>query len=134
MRKGIITMAIASIATIALLVPASAASPRQERLDRERHEACDPSGRWELDLDREGSRIEVDYEVTSGPAGERWKVEIQHDGVKIFDGSRMTRLDDDDRPDFETDRSVKNHAGTDHFWASARNAVTGAVCRGGLSI
>ncbi|MGH2539833.1 MAG: hypothetical protein ACRDGK_04885, partial [Actinomycetota bacterium] len=85
-------------------------------------------------LDREGSRIEVDYEVTSKRAGQRWKVKIKHDGVTIFDGSRVTRLDDDDRPDFEIDRSVKNNAGTDHFWAVARNSVTGAVCRGGLSI
>jgi hypothetical protein len=133
MRTRLATMAVATIAVIALLVPAGIASARGGT-EREKHGSCDPAGRWELSLDKEAGKIEVDYEVTSRPAGQRWKVVIKHDGTKIFDGSKITRRDDDDRPDFEVDRRVDDHAGVDRFTTRARNTVTGALCTGSLSI
>jgi hypothetical protein len=137
MRTRIVTVAIAATAIFALLLPAGSASASASvrgGIERERHGGCDPRGHWELSLDKENGRIEVDYEVTSRRAGQRWKVVLRHDGVKFFDGVRVTRRDDDDRPDFEVERRVNDRAGTDRFKARARNTVTGAVCRGKLSI
>ena len=133
MRTRLAVMAVATFAAIALLVPAGVASARGGT-ERERQGTCDPRGRWELSLDKEGGKIEVDYEVTARRAGQRWKVVIKHEGTKIFDGSKITRRDDDDRPDFEIDRRVDDRSGVDGFRTRARNMVTGAVCTGSLSI
>jgi hypothetical protein len=132
MRKSVITTAIAFVATIALLIPAGAASAGG--VEKDRHGRCQPKGRWELSLDKEGGRIEVDLEVTSGPAGQRWKVVMRHDGAKFFDGSRVTRRDDDDRPDLEIERWVEDTVGWDRFRVKATNNATGARCIAKLAI
>ena len=62
MRKTIFTAAIAAVATIALLIPAGAATAGG--VEKEKHGQCTPKGRWELSLDKEAGRIEVDFEVT----------------------------------------------------------------------
>lgn len=139
MRKTIITMAVATVAALAMLVPAGLANADdgpdgRDRPDRQRHGQCDPRGRYELELDREDGRIEVDYEVTSRRAGQRWVITMKHDGVRFFHGSKVTRLDDDDRPDLEIDRKVANHSGRDRFRVRAVQPATGAVCRVSLSI
>lgn len=132
MRKTIITAAIAAVATIALLIPAGVAGAGG--VEKEKHGQCTPKGRWELSLDKEAGRIEVDFEVTARPAGQRWKVVMRHDGVKVFDGSKLARLDDDPRPDFEIERSVKDTVGWDRFLVTATNQVTGAHCVAKLKI
>ena len=132
MRKSFITSAIASVATIAMLIPTGAAGAGG--IEKEKHGRCTPKGRWELSLDKEGGRIEVDFEVTSRPAGHRWKVVMRHDGVTFFDGSKVTRLDDDDRPDFEIERWVKDTVGWDRFRVKATDQVTGARCIAKLKI
>jgi hypothetical protein len=132
MRKTIFTAAIAAVATIALLIPAGAATAGG--VEKEKHGQCTPKGRWELSLDKEAGRIEVDFEVTARPAGQRWKVVMRHDGVKFFDGTRVTRLDDDPRPDFEIERSVKDTVGWDRFRVKATNLATGAHCVAKLKI
>jgi hypothetical protein len=132
MRKTIITAAIAAVATIALLIPAGAAGAGG--VEKEKHGQCTPKGRWELSLDKEAGRIEADFEVTARPAGQRWKVVMRHDGVKVFDGSKVTGLDDDPRPDFEIERWVKDTVGWDRFRVTATNQVTGARCVAKLKI
>ncbi len=127
MARRIIGFALAGIAALALVVPGGAANAARGG-GVEKHGSCDGRGRWELDLERDNGRIEVDFEVTAAPAGQRWKIKIHHDGVKVFQGTRVTHLDDDDRPDLEVDRSVKDHIGLDRFTVRARNTVTGAFC------
>jgi hypothetical protein len=61
-------------------------------------------------------------------------ITMKHDGVRFFHGSKVTRLDDDDRPDLEIDRKVANHSGVDRFRVRAVQPATGAVCRVSLSI
>lgn len=117
---------IVSVIAAMLLVPAGVAIAGG--VEVEVKGACHPRGRWELSLDKEGGRIEVDFEVTAA-AGQRWHVVMRHNGVKIFDGSRITRLDDDDRPDFEIERWVDDRVGWDRFKARAVNTSTGAVCK-----
>ena len=132
-RKTIITMAVATVAALAMLVPAGLANAG-DGPDRQRHGRCDPRGRYEFELDRDDGRIEVDYEVTSRRAGQRWVITLKHDGIRFFQGARVTRLDDDDRPDLEVDREVANHAGVDRFRVKAVQPATGSVCRVSLSI
>jgi hypothetical protein len=132
MRKTIAGTAVAAAVAVALVLPATSASA--DGIEREKRGSCDPKGRWELSLDKENGRIEMDYEVTSKPAGQRWKVVIRHDGTKIFDGVKVTQKDDDDLPDLEVERTVNDTSGSDTFKARARNTATGAVCRGSLSI
>jgi hypothetical protein len=132
MRKKIGMIAIAAVAAVALTLPASAASA--DGVEREKRGTCDPSGRWELSLDKEHGKIDVDFEVTSKRAGQRWKVVLRHDGSKFYEGTKVTRVDDDERPDLEVERTVNDRSGTDTFKARARNKATGAVCRAVLSI
>lgn len=135
MTRKLISTAVAALAVIALLIPAGIANADMEReRERERHGSCDPRGRWELQLEKDGAHIEVDAEVTSGPAGQRWTVKLHHDGTKIADVEKRTRTDDDERPDLEVERRVHDRQGLDRFRVVARNTATGAHCAGVLSI
>jgi hypothetical protein len=132
MRTRIVTTAVACLTAIALLVPAGVANAGG--VEKVKHGQCDPKGRWELSVDKEAGRIEVDLEITSAPAGQRWKVVMRHNDAKIFDGMKVTRRDDDDKPDLEVERHVDDRPGIDRFRVRARNTVTGAVCRAAIWI
>jgi hypothetical protein len=132
LRRAFAPMVVACVATAALFAPAGVANAGG--VEQEKHGRCDPRGRWELSVDKEAGRIEVDLEITSAPAGQRWNVVIRHNGAKDFDGTKVTRRDDDDKPDLEVERHVDERIGWDRFKARATNTVTGAACRAKLRI
>lgn len=110
-----------------MLAPAAVADGN----DVERHGSCSGASRWELDLDREHRRIEVDFEVDQGVVGDRWRVKLVHDGNVFFRDVRMTHGDDGS---FDVERRTDDAAGTDRFIGKAVNESTGEVCRGTAAI
>lgn len=118
---------IAAMLAPMMLAPAAVA----EVDDVERHGSCGASSRWELDLEREGGRIKVDYEVDSNVAGERWRVRLVHDGDVFFRGVRETHGSDGS---LEVERRTNDASGADRFVGKAVNRGTGEVCRGTAAI
>ncbi|HET9724067.1 MAG TPA: hypothetical protein VFR44_09530 [Actinomycetota bacterium] len=116
-----------TVLTSLMLVPPALADGD----DVERHGSCSGSSRWELDLDREHGRIEVDFEVKQGVVGDRWRVKLVHDGDVFFRDLRTTHGDDGS---FDVERRTNDAAGTDRFVGKAVNKSTGEVCRGTAAI
>lgn len=116
-----------TVLTSLMLVPPALA----DGYDVERHGSCSGSSRWELDLDREHGRIEVDFEVKQGVVGDRWRVKLVHDGDVFFRDLRTTHGDDGS---FDVERRTNDAAGTDRFVGKAVNKSTGEVCRGTAAI
>ena len=110
-----------------MLVPAAHA----DGFEVERHGSCSGSSRWELDLDREHGRIEVDFEVKQGVVGDQWRVKLVHDGDVFFRDLRTTH---DEDGSFDVERRTNDAAGTDRFVGKAVNKSTGEVCRGTAAI
>lgn len=116
-----------TVLTSLMLVPPALA----DGYDVERHGSCSGSSRWELDLDREHGRIEVDFEVKQGVVGDRWRVKLVHDGDVFFRDLRTSHGDDGS---FDVERRTNDAAGTDRFVGKAVNKSTGEVCRGTAAI
>lgn len=130
MRGKIMRYATIGAVSLTMLLPAGIAHAD----DVERKGSCSKTSRWEFELDRDDGRIEVEYEVTARKAGEKWRARIWQNDNRIFKGTRVTRRDDDDRPDFEVELKRPDRKGTDRFRARAVNTVTGEVCKGSAKI
>jgi hypothetical protein len=103
------------VVSITVLMPLMLTTPVANASDSdvERRGSCSGSSRWELDLERDHGRIEVDFEVRQNTAGDRWRVVLKHDGDVFFRDVRITHADDDGGASFDVDRVVADHAGTD---------------------
>jgi hypothetical protein len=125
MRRGI---ALALVATLALVVPAGAAMAGNR--DVIEQGSCGGSSDWKLKLSPEDGGIEVEYEVDQNVTGDRWRVKIRHDGELVFRGVRRTQ---GASGSFEVRIVENDRAGTDAFRARAKNLSTGEVCVGTAS-
>ena len=67
--------ALGVIAGAGFASPAAAAD-----VEREKHGSCTGSSRWELQLEREHGRIEIDLDVDTPRSGQTWVVKLKHDG------------------------------------------------------
>jgi hypothetical protein len=130
-RRATTALATAALTVMTALVPAGLAHADDEV---ERRGSCEGSSRWELDLEKDDGRIEVELEVTTRKAGQTWRVRMFQNDSQFFVGTRVARVDDDDRPDFEVERDRPDRPGTDRFRARAVNTVTGEVCVARASI
>ncbi|HYU58936.1 MAG TPA: hypothetical protein VEO00_12945 [Actinomycetota bacterium] len=77
----------------------------------------------------DGGRLEVEWEVDSHVAGQRWNMAIKRAGVLLKSGRRTT----DACGDAELRVVVSNAAGTDAFRGKAANLATGETCKGTIS-
>jgi hypothetical protein len=138
MRKVVLICAVALL-VVGLIGPAASAATRHgtrtgvptlAATDVERHGSCSGSSRWDLELDTEGARITVDFEVDTAQAGTTWHVTLKHNGTAFFTGNRVT----DHEGEFDVERSTPNASGTDYYRARATQAASGEVCVGKASI
>jgi hypothetical protein len=120
---------IALVAGLMLMMPATTALAGQQ--DVIRRGSCSGQSDWKLKLSPQDGRIEVEFEVDQNVSGDRWRVNIRHDGDVAFRGTRMTR---GASGSFEVRTVESNGAGSDTFRARARNVSTGEVCVGNASI
>ena len=114
---GRVALAAAAVLVVGGATLAAAPTTSAAEVEREKSGSCTATSRWELQLEREHGRIEVDLEVDSRRAGDTWIVRVKHDGVRF---ARVTRVTDRGG-EFEFDRVRNNHRGIDSFWFKAVN-------------
>lgn len=119
---------VAASGTIAILLVAGAALPAQAK-DGDVIRTGDCGGRadWKLKVGHEDGRLEVEGEVDSNRAGQRWTWRMRHNGTLSASGVKYTR---GASGSFEVRRLMVDLAGTDTITFVARRPATGQVCRG----
>ena len=127
-RTATAATAAAAIAGMVLAVPATAAPVRTD-VEREKGGRCSATSAWDLSLEKERGRIDIDVDIESRQAGEQWTVKVMHNGRTAFDRTRTT----DDEGELDVDRTVRNKRGTDTIAFTARSSA-GETCRGSLRI
>ncbi len=115
-------MALSSLAVVAM--PAAAATEREKRGQ------CTRTSDWELELEREHGRIEINLDVDTTRVNRQWRVRMKHDG-KLF--LNVLRRTDADR-DIEIERHRTDTAGSDRIWFKAVDQVSGEICKGSITI
>jgi hypothetical protein len=90
--------------------------------------SCGSGVRWKLKAGHDDRRIEVEAEVDSGRAGQRWHWVLKHDGSVSAKGSKRTR---GRSGSWEVERRITDLAGKDHVVFRATHGRT--VCRGTIS-
>lgn len=120
--------AAAAMAGMVLAVPAAAAPVRTD-VEREKGGRCSATSYWDLSLEKERGRIEIDVDIDSRQAGEQWTVKVTHNGRTVFNRTRST----DDEGELDVDRTVRNKKGTDTISFTARSSA-GETCSGRLRI
>ncbi|MGB7982282.1 MAG: hypothetical protein WCF36_15990 [Candidatus Nanopelagicales bacterium] len=131
MRTEFALVGTALITAGALALPATAnAAPVRADVERDAGGRCAATSTWDLGLEKERGRIEVDFEIDSRRSGERWKIKVTHNDRTIFNRTRIT----DREGEIDVDRDVRNKRGTDRFTVRAVNKGTGEVCRATLRI
>jgi hypothetical protein len=123
------TAALATAATLAVPAVAGAAPVRTD-VERENGGRCTASSFWDLNLEREGGRIEIDLDIDTSTPGQRWKVKVTHDNRTVVNRTRAT----DREGELDLTRWVNDRRGTDRVTFRAVNSSTGETCRGSLRI
>lgn len=127
------TLAVATTTALGaglLLAAAPTASAAAAGVEREKRGTCSEGSVWELQLEREHGRVEVDFEADSTTSGSTWKVKVKHNGKVDY---RSTRVSDREG-EFEVDRLLTDKPGKDKVVVRTKNAATGEVCRAKLKI
>lgn len=122
-RFGAASIGVALAAVVAT-VPVSA------DVEREREGSCTGTSLWELQLEKEHGRIEVDLEIDTRRAGRAWNVRLTHNGTRFVSGRRVT----DRTGEIDIDRIRGDRRGTDTVRFRAVDTVNGEICRGSVSI
>ncbi len=114
-----LTASIAATGTVA----ASAHDDDDDRVIRTG--SCSGSADWKLKVKTDDGRLEVEGEVDSNVAGQRWRWTLRHNGSVTDRGVGTTTARSGS---FEVERTIVDLAGTDRV---AFRAVRGdQVCRG----
>lgn len=97
------------------------------RLDGDQRAAagCSATTRLELDVSSRADGYEVELDLESGTPGERWAVDMWHNGALFVKEERTTSGDDGY---FWIEREVPDLPGTDLFEATATSLETGETC------
>lgn len=124
-RTLVLSGVLATSAVMAVGAPVAA-----QDVEREARGRCTGTSRWELSLEKEYGRIEVDLEIDTARRGRAWKVVLHHDGTQIVNRQRRT----DREGEIDLRRLRRDTPGLDRFSFKAIDRVNGEVCRGKLSI
>jgi len=119
-----IGLALAALAGTATLAPPALASHGGGDGTVARG-ACSHAGVWKLKAKHDDSRIEVEYEVDTNHAGQRWTVRLSDNGHPFFTGHRTTKPPSGS---FTIHRRPANRAGSDTIRARAVHGHN--VCAG----
>ncbi len=110
-------------AAAALTVPLVAVAAGPASADIDKGGVCS-GARYELSVDREDGRFEVDADIDDAPAGSRWRVQLSHEGRVYHD--RVGTTDREGDLDVETLRA--NTAGSDTFTLKVTRVGTSRTC------
>ena len=89
---------------------------------------CSGSAHWKLKAKPDDGRIEVEGEIDSNVAGQRWRWTFKHDGSVSARGSKRTA---GRSGSFSVERRMANLSGPDHFVFRATHGKQ--TCRGTIS-
>jgi len=123
-KRSIYGIAAATLAAGVLAAGAAASGH-----DVEREGTCTRASTWELELEREGRNIEVEFEVRQNRRGVRWVVTLRQNGKRV--GSR-TGVTSGRHGKFKAEFVTRNQPGVDRFVAVATRS--GERCVGSAQI
>lgn len=108
--------AAAKATTVAAVTPAAYVSARE--VEREKEGRGRLGTTWEFNLEKEGKRIDVDVDLESRRAGEKWDIRLYHNGKRVTKVVRST----DHEGEVSLDRLVKNKKGKDTLKFRAKSS------------
>lgn len=111
-------------ATLGAAVLAAGAAANDH--DVEREGTCTRGSSWELELEREGRNIEVEFEVRQNRRGVRWVVVLQQNGKRV---GQRTGVTSGRRGKFKAKFVTRNQPGVDRFVAVATRSGERCVAR-----
>ena len=85
---------------------------------------CTAATDWKLKAKPRDGRIEVEFEVDSNRAGQRWTYTLRHDRTVKASGTRTTKAPSGS---FSVERRLTNAPGVHTIRAKARNTTTGST-------
>ena len=125
-RAIAVGLTIAGLGIGLLGAGASSASARDDDDDRViRTGSCSAGADWKLKVKSDDGRLEVEGEIDSNVAGQRWRWTLRHNGSVSDRGVATTTPRSGS---FEVERKVVDLAGTDTL--VFRAVRDGQVCRG----
>lgn len=89
--------------------------------------SCSGTADWKVKASSEDGGIEIEGEIDSNVAGQKWRWRLKHNGTVVAKGKRTTA---GRSGSFEVRRVVGNRAGTDRFVFRAKRVGGSQVCRG----
>jgi hypothetical protein len=129
MNTKILALGTASVGALALLaVPMATPAVAQGSGAVIARGSC-PSASWKLKGKHDDRRLEVEFEVDSNRAGQRWAVRITDNGAVVFNGTATTA---GRSGSFTVARRIADRSGTDRVVATATYA--GRRCTGRISV
>jgi hypothetical protein len=128
-----IRAAAVTVAVGATALAAGAPVAAKDGGDRgvQRTGACSAGAVWKLKAKHDDGRIETEFEVDSNRVGQRWRVRITDNGVRVFRGARRTLAPSGS---FSVERHIPNRAGLDRIRAVAVHVPTGQRCIGTVQL
>lgn len=121
-----VTVGLAVTALVAGLFAWAVPAEAVERQDRG---TCSAGARYELEVERERSRLDISFSVDAAMPRERWSVRITNKGQQV---ARLTRTADSDG-EWDIDRVVRDSGSGARIVVEATSA-SGQTCRGALRI
>jgi hypothetical protein len=118
---GIVTAGLV-VGMVAWAIPAEAAV-------REDRGTCSAGARYELEVERERSRLDISFSVDAAMPRERWNVRITNNGQQV---ARLNRTADSDG-EWDFDRVVRDSGSGARIVVEATSA-SGQTCRGSVRI
>lgn len=111
------TTAVLGLAGLGALVvaPGAIAATNSTAATSEKAGACGPA-RYDAEVDREDGDLESSFEIDDAKPGQRWQIQLSHNGEKFFD--RELTTDRDGEIDVEQRRT--DAAGVDQFVMAAK--------------
>ena len=109
------------------------AAPGAQAADIETRGTCSATSRWEAAAELERGRWELEFEVKTAKAGQRWKLTVNQNGSRVATQTTRAVMEDDDdllRAEARWELRRSDHTNErETFVLKAKNLVTGEVCK-----